>query len=57
MAKATIPVYNPANYYELGTTVRRVAAGFDSKDVLGTVVGHDFFGAAVIDWEQQQTFL
>lgn len=55
--EAKIPVYKPSEYYELGTTVRKVAAGFDSKDVLGTVIAHDFFGVAQIDWEQQEKFL
>jgi hypothetical protein len=57
MAKNKIPVYDPTAYYELGTQVRRVAAGFNSQDVLGTVVGHDFFGAAAIEWQQQEVFL
>ena len=57
MAKTIVPVYIPSSYYGLGTTVRRVATGFNSQDVLGTVVGHDFFGAAVVQWEQQEAFL
>lgn len=54
---AKVPLYNYSTFYELGTRVRKAAAGFNSQDVLGTVVGHDFFGAAQIQWDQQEAFL